>query len=582
MAKLLSIFIICFSFKVLFFEVSALSANTISLKSISVEGNKRISDEAISNYSRLTLNKKISSEDLNTAYNNIFDTGLFKNVEFKQSNAGLIITVEEYPTINDISFEGNRKFTDERLSSYVESKSRFVLSPLTLENDVEELQKAYRNSGRVLARIEPKIINLSDNRVDLIFEVYEGSIVEIEKINFVGNRKFSDRRLRRVLSSKQAGFFRKIILKDNLVNEKISLDKKLLTNFYLNRGFKDFKINDVNVELSEEKDAFFMTFNITEGPQFVVGEVNLSSNVKELTPENYIELVNLKSGEVFSPDIIDSNVSKLENTLQALGFGFVRVAVKITPNMSSLSLDVDLTFVMGDKIFIERIDITGNTATLDRVLRRQFFIVEGDPFNMREIKAAEDRIRSLGLFSNTSVNVLPGSKKSQVVIDVEVVEKPTGSLTFGAGYSSQTGLGGIIEYGERNFLGRGQSLSFAIKTGKDDQLYELSFYEPMFLRNDLGFGTNLSFKDTEQQNAAYDTEDIRFQPYVAFPVGEQSKIKIEYTISRTDLSNPESVGSIITNEVNEGTITFPSGPILGTSLSFSILPNLIASSFATS
>lgn len=555
MAKLLSIFLICFSFKVLFFEASALSANTISLKSISVEGNKRISDEAISNYARLTLNKKISSEDLNTAYNNIYDTGLFKNVEFKQSNAGLVITVEEYPTINDISFEGNRKFTDERLSSYVESKSRFVLSPLTLENDVEELQKAYRNSGRVLARIEPKIINLSDNRVDLIFEVYEGSIVEIEKINFVGNRKFSDRRLRRVLSSKQAGFFRKIILKDNLVNEKISLDKKLLTNFYLNRGFKDFKINDVNVELSEEKDAFFMTFNITEGPQFVVGEVNLSSNVKELNPENYIELVNLESGEVFSPDIIDSNVSKLENTLQALGFGFVRVAVKTTPNMSNLSLDVDLTFVMGDKIFIERIDITGNTATLDRVVRRQFFIVEGDPFNKREIKAAEDRIRSLGLFSNTSVNILPGSKKSQVVIDVEVVEKPTGSLTFGAGYSSQTGLGGIIEYGERNFLGRGQSLSFAIKTGKDDQLYELSFYEPMFLRNDLGFGTNLSFKDTEQQNAAYDTEDIRFQPYVAFPVGEQSKIKIEYTISRTDLSNPESVGSIITNEVNEGTVT---------------------------
>ena len=237
----------------------------------------------------------------------------------------------------------------------------------------------------------------------------------------------------------------------------------------------------------------------------------------------------MKSGEVFSPDIIDSNVSKLENTLQALGFGFVRVAVKITPNMSSLSLDVDLTFVMGDKIFIERIDITGNTATLDRVLRRQFFIVEGDPFNMREIKAAEDRIRSLGLFSNTSVNVLPGSKKSQVVIDVEVVEKPTGSLTFGAGYSSQTGLGGIIEYGERNFLGRGQSLSFAIKTGKDDQLYELSFYEPMFLRNDLGFGTNLSFKDTEQQNAAYDTEDIRSAYGISS--GRTSKIKIEYTIS---------------------------------------------------
>ena len=388
----------------------------------------------------MKLNKKISSEDLDAAYKNIYDTGLFKNVEFNQSNAGLIITVEEFPTVNDISFEGNRKFTNEKLSSFVESKPRFVLSPRTLEQDIEELQKAYRNLGRVSARIKPKIINLSDNRVDLIFEIYEGSVVEIEKISFVGNRKFSDRRLRRVLSSKQAGLFRKIILKDNLVNEKISLDKKLLTNFYLSRGFNDFKINDVNVELSEETDAFFVTYNITEGPQFVVGEVSLSSNIKELSPENYKDLIKLKPGEVFSPNILEANVSKLESTVQALGFDFVRVEVKITRNISNLSLNLDLKFVMGDKLFIERIDISGNTATLDRVVRRQFFIVEGDPFNIREIKAAEDRIRSLGLFSNTSVNILPGSKESQVVIDVEVVEKPTGSLTFGAGYSSQTGL----------------------------------------------------------------------------------------------------------------------------------------------
>ena len=211
-------------------------------------------------------------------------------------------------------------------------------------------------------------------------------------------------------------------------------------------------------------------------------------------------------------------------------------------------------FEKGDRLFIERIDISGNIATLDRVLRRQFFTVEGDPFNPREIKAAADRIRGLGLFSETDVTTLSGSTNSQVVINAKVVEKPTGSLTFGAGYSSQAGLGLLVEYGERNFLGRGQSLSFAVKTGKDDQLYELSFFEPMFLRNDLGFGLNLSVEGTNRQNAAYDTGDLLFQPFVTYPLGERSKIKIDYSISQTDLSNPGDVGSIITNEVNEGEV----------------------------
>ena len=418
-----------------------------------------------------------------------------------------------------------------------------------------ELKNVYRNSGRLSARINPKVIKLSDNRVDLIFEIYEGSIVEIEKINFVGNRNFSDRRLRRVLSSKQAGLFRKIISRDNLINEKISLDKKLLSDFYKNRGFANFQINDVSSELSEEKDGFFITYNITEGPQFSIGKIKLNSNLKEIVPSTFSKFIDLNSGEIYSPDAIRKNVANLEEKLQAIGFEFIRVRPIITPNMTNLAMDVELLFEKGQRLFVERIDISGNTATLDRVVRRQFFILEGDPFNQRKIKAAENRIRALGLFSDVSVNVLPGSEDTQVVIDVEVVEQPTGSLTFGAGYSNETGLGGIIEYGERNFLGRGQALSFAIKTGRDDQLYELSFYEPMFLRNDLGFGLELSAKDTNQQNASYDTKNLEFQPYITFPLGEKSKIRIEYSIAQTDLSNPINVGSIITNEVNEGEIT---------------------------
>ena len=555
MARFLSIILVGLFCKILILEPSTLDANNVSFSSISVEGNKRLSDEAIVNYSRLVIGNNISSEDLNDAYRKIVSTGLFKNVSFKQSNQKLVISVTEYPTVNEISFEGNKKFTDEKLSSFIETKSRFVFAPKTLENDVEELQKVYKNSGRILASIQPKVINLPDNRVNLVFEVYEGSVVEIEKINFVGNRTFSDRKLRGVLRTKQAGFFRKIIQKDNLIDEKISLDKKLLTEFYKNRGFADFKINDVNVELSEERDGFFITYNITEGPQFSLGKIDFTSAVKELNATNFISVTNLKSGEVYSPTDVQSNISKLEENLQAVGFEFIRVRPTLTRNMSRLTIDLDFVFEKSDKLFIERIDISGNTATLDRVVRRQFFIIEGDPFSFREIKAAEDRIRSLGLFSDSSVKVLPGSRDSLVVIDVKVIERPTGSLTFGAGYSSAAGLGGLIEYGEKNFLGRGQALSFAINTGKDDQLYELSFYEPMFLRNDLGLGINLSAKDTQQQNAAYDTDSLNFEPYIVFPIGENSNFKIEYSIEKTNLSNPGNVGSIITNEVNEGAVT---------------------------
>ena len=348
---------------------------------------------------------------------------------------------------------------------------------------------------------------------------------------------------------------RKVITRDNLIKERIPLDKRLLTNFYLNRGFANFSIKDVNAELSEEKDGFFVTYNIQEGPQFKIGNVSISSDIEEIAAKNFQRFVKVKTGDTFSTAEIQSSISILDNQIIKSGHEFIRVVSNTSKNLRDLTIDVNFILEKGPPLFIERIDISGNTATLDKVIRGQFDIVEGDPFNPRKIRAAAERIRKMGIFSDSDVNTRAGSDSSKVIIEVDVVEMPTGSLTFGAGYSSASGLGGIIEYGERNFLGRGQSLSFAIKVGKDDQLYELSFYEPMFLRNDLGFGLNASFKDTNQQNASYDTGNIKFQPYVSYSLGEKSKIKIDYSISQTQLTNPGNVGSLITDEVNEGRIT---------------------------
>ena len=384
MTKFLSIILIGLYCKILIFEPSILLANDLSFRSISVEGNKRLSDESIINFSRLESIGGISSGDLNDAYKKIVDTGLFKNVSFRQSNQKLVIVVEEYPTVNEISFEGNKKFTDEKLTSVIENKPRFVFSPKVLENDLIELQKVYRNSGRISARVQPKVINLPDNRVNLVFEIYEGNVVEIEKISFVGNRTFSDRKLRGILRSKQAGLIRKIVQRDNLIDEKVLLDKKVLTEFYKNRGFADFKINNVNIELAEERDGFFVTYNITEGPQFKLGKIKLTSKVKDLNALNFSNLISLNPGGVYSPTDIKSIISKLEENLQAVGLEFIRVRPVLTRNMSSLTVDLDLVFEKGDKLFVERIDISGNVATLDSVVLRQFFIVEGDPFSARK------------------------------------------------------------------------------------------------------------------------------------------------------------------------------------------------------
>ena len=555
MVKFLSVLVISLLCQLFLLKPSVLIADTYRLDSILVEGNYRVSDEAVVNYSRLKVGETVSSGNLNDAYNKVLNTGLFSSVEFKQLNKGVIIIVEEYSTVNEISFEGNTKFTDEKLLSFISIKPRFVFSPAALEEDLSSLTNVYKNSGRVTAKIKPKIIKLSDNRVNVIFEIYEGNQIEIERISFVGNRSFRDGRLRRVLESKQAGPFRRLVSRDVIIDERISFDKKLLTEFYLSRGFVDFKILDVNAELSEEKDGYFVSYNIQEGPKFKVGKISVSSNVKDISPSDLKKSMGLDTGQVYSPAIIQIEASKLEAEILSLGHRFIKVSAISQRNMKNLSQDVEFLIEKSDRLFVERIDIIGNIATFDRVIRRQFFINEGDPFNPREIRAATERIRALGLFSEVEVKINAGSNSSQVIVEVEVKEQPTGTLSFGAGYSSASGLGGIIEYAEKNFIGRGQSLSLSLKATSGDQLYDLSFYEPMFLRNDLGFGVNFSVKDTEKQNAAYDTKYIKFRPLVTYPLGEKSKIQIEYLISQTELSNPGSVGALITAEVNEGKVT---------------------------
>ena len=527
-------------------------AQDFSFSRIDVDGNKRIETSTIITYSGLVTDQVFGADDLNRAYQNILASGLFESVEVVPNGDRLVIKVNEFPTVNKIAFEGNRRINDTTLRAVVGMQPRRVFNPDKVDTDRAAIAQVYADQGRLAARVTPKIIRRSDNRVDVIFEIFEGAVTEIERIGIVGNKVFSDRRLRRVLDTKQAGFLRLFVRRDTFLTDRIEFDKRLLTDFYNARGYIDFQINDVNAELTEENNAYFVTFNVREGQMFRFGDVTLTSERSDIDVKDFKIAISAETGDVYSPTLMEKNLSRLEARATQLGLDFVRVTPRVTRNDADLTLDVEFVLEQGERVFVERIDITGNTTTLDRVIRRQFRISEGDPFNPRLIREAAERIRVLDFFGNAGVNARAGTQPGQIIVDVEVEEQPTGSLQLGATYSGDNGFGVVIDYSERNFLGRGQTLSFAIRSGIDNQSYEFNFTEPEFLNPELGFNLGLSYGETDNQGAAYDTRNLDITPSLSFPLSEYSRLSVRGNVSATEMLNPGTVGSIVENEITRG------------------------------
>src|SRR6056297_3532632 len=531
-------------------------AQNYRFNSVAIEGNQRVDGATILSYAGIARGETVSAAELNDAYQRILGSGLFETVAIEPQGSRLVIRVEEYPTINRISFEGNRRLKDEDLEGFIESRSRQVFSPSKAERDAAVLTEAYEQNGRISARITPKVIRRSDNRVDLVFEIFEGGKIEVQRIGFVGNRNFSDRRLRRVIESKQAGLLRAIIERDAFVEDRLQFDRQVLTDFYQSRGYVDFRVTSVNAELAQERDAYFVTFNVQEGQQFKFGEITTVSDLPNVDPEEYQDVLKIRPGVVYSPTLVENSVARMERLGIKQGVDFLRVEPRITRNDRDLTLDVEFALVRGPRIFVERIDIEGNTTTLDRVIRRQFDTVEGDPFNPREIRQAAERIRALGYFENADVDAREGSRPDQVVIDVDVEEQPTGSLSFGASFSSSAGLGISVGLSERNFLGRGQRLSAGVTAGADSINYNIDFAEPAFLGRDVEFGLNFGYIETDDDDALYDTTIGTFRPRLTFPVSENGRLTVLYSARYSDMNdyNPPAGGAsgILTRETSLG------------------------------
>ncbi|WP_235823766.1 outer membrane protein assembly factor BamA [Actibacterium lipolyticum] len=530
-------------------------AQTYRFTNVEIEGNQRVDASTILTYAGIARGDAISAGELNTAYQNIVNSGLFEEVELVPSGSTLVIRVTEYPTINVINFEGNSRLKDEELSTIIRTQSRRVYSPRLAEADAASIVMAYEQSGRLAATVEPKIIRRSDNRVDLVFEITEGKVVEVERISFVGNRNYSDGRLRRVLGTKQAGLLRQLVRSDTFVSDRIEFDKQVLRDFYVSRGYIDFQVLSVASELTRNRDGFLITFNVREGQSFKFGEITTTSDLAEVDPDSYQKIIKLRPGVTYSPSLVENTIARMERLAIQQGLNFIQIEPRVTRNDRDLTLDVEFALVKGPRIFVERIDIEGNATTLDRVIRRQFRTVEGDPFNPREIRESAERIRALGFFSAADVDAREGTSPDQVIVDVNVTEQPTGSLSFGVNYSVANGVGAAVSFSESNFLGRGQFLSFTYSSGVDNSVSSISFAEPAFLGRDVTFRFNASYAQSDNQNSTnYRTRQIRVAPSLEFPIGEYSRLGVRYTISEDNIFQYTGNSSIIAAEATEGAL----------------------------
>ena len=523
------------------------------VRQILVIGNRRIEPATVISYLALGVGDPISDAALNDSVRRLFDTGLFSDAAVAVDGGQLVVRVAENPTINRIAFEGNSALSDDALLPNISSRPRRAFTRSRAEADVQVLTELYRRAGRYGTTIEPVIIEQPDNRVDLVFEIDESAVTGVNAISFIGNEVFSDRRLRKVIDTTESGIFSFALTSDIYDPDKLEFDKELLRRFYLSRGYADFTVQSAVAELAPDREGFFITFTISEGPLYSFGEQSVVTNAPGLDPAEFEALIVGAPGEQYDADIIERNIQRMIFLAGQRGFAFVDVRPRAVRDPEALTVGIVYELVEGARVYVERIDIEGNTRTLDRVIRRQFDIVEGDAFNSRDIEKARNKIRALGFFSKVDVATERGASDDRASVKVTVEEQSTGSLTFGLGFSTADGPVGEISITERNFLGRGQFVRTRLVVAGERQVVDFTFREPAFLDRDLEAGFNIYLRQQDRKSeSSFKETNIGFVPSVAFPVSEFGRLSLNYRVSSDEIRDVDSAASELI-KVDEGT-----------------------------
>ncbi len=537
--------------------VPSLSQPVISqpgtVSQIIVEGNQRIEPATVQSYMTVTVGQPASPDAINDSVRALFATGLFNDVRIEPRGAALVVMVDENPVINQISIEGNDRIDDAPLRALLTSRERRVYTRAKAEADADVLLEQYRRSGRYAATVEPVIIELPQNRVDLVFEIDEGPLTGVESLRFIGNTKFSDRRLRRVVSTDESTLINFLSTTDTYDPDRLELDKQLLRRFYLSNGYADFEVLSAVAELSPDREGFFLTFTVIEGEQYAFGPIDIVSNAEGVDVEELRSLIVVNEGDTYDVDDVEDSIAALTLRLGELGYAFTEINPIPNRNEENRTLGVTFEVNEGERVFVERIDIEGNSRTLDRVVRREYELVEGDAFNALQVRRSRSNIRGLGFFRTVDVQTEPGSAPDRVVLKTTVEEQSTGQISFGLGFSTSDSVSGEVSIVERNLLGRGQFLRVRTRISGSNQLYDLSFTEPRFLDRDVAVGFDIYRRETDDQDtSSFDTRNTGFSPRVSFPLGRHTRLSTRYRISQDEIIDvPDNASPLIQQDIEE-------------------------------
>ncbi len=506
------------------------------IQRFTVRGNERIEPTTVISYLPMAVGETVDAAKIDAGIKALFRTELFSDVTIDLNAGDMVITVVENPIINRVLFEGNSSIKEDKLKDEVSVRPRGIFTRAKAQSDVGRIVELYRRAGRISADVTPQIVELPQKRVDLIFKINEGPKSGVLRVNFLGNKAFSDDDLRDVVVTEQTHWYKFFSSNANYDPDRLEYDKEQLRKYYRNRGFYDFRVASSVAELALDKNGFVITYTVDEGPEYKFGKISVDTDLKKLDKNVLLALVPLRRGDIYQDERIEQATDALTFAAGAAGFAFVDVRPRYTPNRAKGTVDVTFDVKEGPRVYVDRIDIVGNTRTLDYVIRREMNVSEGDAYNRVLVDRSKNQIKSLGYFKDVDITETPGSAPDRTALQVKVTEQPTGELSFSAGYSSVDQL--VIDLGvtERNFRGRGEDVRARVSIGSIRSQVDLGFTEPRFLGRDLQAGYDAYYyKYDLTQFSAYKQQTLGTGVRLRFPLSLNSYGSLNYTIREDDV-----------------------------------------------
>jgi len=513
---------------------------------IVIEGTQRIEPDTVRSYLLLQSGDRFDPRRIDQSLKSLYATGLFADVAISRSGQNLIVRVVENPVINRIAFEGNLRIEDEMLQKEVTLRPRVVFTRTKVQQDVKRILDVYRVNGRFAATVDPKVIRLDQNRADLVFEIDEGPLTKVEKINFIGNRVESDSDLRDVVRTKETAFYRFFSNDDTYDPDRVTFDRELLRQFYLNQGYADFRVVSAVAELTPDRSAFFLTFTVEEGERYKFGTSDIAVGIRGINGDDLAKLIEYETDDWYDNRKIDKSVEDLTDQVGTLGFAFVEVRPRVNRDRGARTINITFDISEGPRVFVERIEIVGNVRTSDKVIRREIQVAEGDAFNAAKIRRSRKRIRDLDYFSKVDIENIPGSAEDKAVVKVEVGEKSTGSLSIGLGFATDSGP--LIDLGvkEKNLLGRGQRISLNTSLAAEKTTFNLAFTEPYFLDREVSAGFDIFHTATDLQDTrSLDSRRTGAGLRLGYPLSEDLRQSLQYAFEFAEVKNVAAGASVL-------------------------------------